>query len=198
VLFDFLFSWYQTQRLRVNCNAVPSISCFLRSLMTGGCNFSHSVHPVYRWFALWTWTVWGWLCLGWPVLGALTYDDDLTLLSPSPAAIRRLLYICEQFGATNNVIQTTPNASNFHVLVLMVLVVFFFCGKSILCAKSVLHLGHVLTCNLMDNADILRCSRDFCKQANGILLGLVFVILLYRLDCSLVTYVPVWLCFGVS
>ena len=29
-----------------------------------------------------------------------------------------------------------------------------------------MHLGRVLTCN---NADILRCSRDFCKQANGIL-----------------------------
>ena len=25
------------------------------------------------------------------------------------------------------------------------------------------------SCNLMDNADILRCSRDFCKQANSIL-----------------------------
>ena len=30
-------------------------------------------------------------------------------------------------------------------------------------------IGHVLTCNLMNNADILRCSRDFCKQANCIL-----------------------------
>ena len=36
-------------------------------------------------------------------VGALAYADDLTLLSPSPAAIRRLLYICDQFGATNNV-----------------------------------------------------------------------------------------------
>ena len=45
---------------------------------------------------------------------------------------------------------------------------FLFCGKSIFCAKSLVHLGHVLTCNLMDNADVLRRSRDFCKQANGI------------------------------
>ena len=28
------------------------------------------------------------------------------------------------------------------------------------------HLGHILTCNLMDNA---RCSRDFCKQTNAFL-----------------------------
>ena len=55
----------------------------------------------------------------------------------------------------------------------MVLVVFFF-AESIFCAKSVLHLGHVLTCNLMDNADTLRCSRDFCKQANGILFRIGF------------------------
>ena len=50
-----------------------------------------------------------------------------------------------------------------------------------------MHLGHVLTCNLTDNADILRCSRDFCKQANGILFRFI---LLYRLDCSLITVCP--------
>ena len=52
----------------------------------------------------------------------------------------------------------------------MVFVVFSFvasqfCVPGLLCT----HLGHVLTCNLTDNADILRCSCDFCKQANGIL-----------------------------
>ena len=64
---------------------------------------------------------------------------------------------------------------------------FPFCGKSIFCAKSVVHLGHVLTCNLMDYAEILRGSRDFCKQAMASTLGLGFVILLYRLDWSLIT-----------
>jgi len=105
-------------------------------------------------------------------VGALAYADDLTLLAPSPAALRRLLHICKQFGAANmlrfNPVKTqcitfsrtscTEGSCSF-----------VFCGKSILCAKSVVHLGHGLTCNLMDNADILRCSRDFCKQANGIL-----------------------------
>ena len=33
-------------------------------------------------------------------VGALAYADDLTLLAPSPAALR-LLFICEQFGAAN-------------------------------------------------------------------------------------------------
>ena len=34
-------------------------------------------------------------------MDALTYADDLALLAPSPAALRSLLYICEQFGAAN-------------------------------------------------------------------------------------------------
>ena len=34
-------------------------------------------------------------------VGALAYADDLTLLAPSPAALRRLLFICEQFEAAN-------------------------------------------------------------------------------------------------
>ena len=69
-----------------------------------------------------------------------------------------------------------------------------------LCARSVVHLGHVLTCILMDNADILRCSHDFCKQANGILFrsNLGFVILLYRLLLNYCMSLYVWLCFVVS
>ena len=58
-------------------------------------------------------------------VGALTYADDLTLLAPSPAALRRLLFICEQFGAANKS-KTKPNVLNFQVVVLLVLVIFFF------------------------------------------------------------------------
>ena len=62
-------------------------------------------------------------------------------------------------------------------VVLMVLVV-SFSFESIFCAKSVVHLGHVLTCKLKDNADILGCSSDFCSP------------ILYKLDCSLTTVCP--------
>ena len=61
-------------------------------------------------------------------MGALTYADDFTLLAPSAAALRRL-FICEQFGATNMlkfIIQRKLNVSNFHVVVLLVLVISFF------------------------------------------------------------------------
>ena len=96
-------------------------------------------------------------------MGALAYA--------SPAALRRLLFICEQFGAAN-MLKLNPDKTQcikFSHSCTVGACNFLFCGKSISCAKSVVHLGHVLTCNLMDNADILRCSRDFCKQANVIL-----------------------------
>ena len=64
----------------------------------------------------------------------------------------------------------SPILFALYIVVLLVLVNFFLVASqffvlSLLCT----YVGHVLTCNLMDNADILRCSRDFCKQSNGIL-----------------------------
>ena len=87
-------------------------------------------------------------------VGALAYADDLTLLAPSPAALRRLLFICEQFGAAN-MLKFNPDKTQcikFSRSGTVGACNFLFCGKCIFCAKSVVHLGHVLTCNLMDNA----------------------------------------------
>ena len=65
-----------------------------RGVQQGGCNFSHSVHCVdiddllYELEQSVIGCFWDDL-----FVGALAYD--LTLLAPSPAALRRLLYICE-------------------------------------------------------------------------------------------------------
>ena len=79
------------------------------------------------------------------------------------------MYICEQFGAANMFNPDKTQCIKFSHSCTSGSCSFLFCGKSIFCVKSVLHLGHVLTCNLMDNAYILRCSCDCYKQANGIL-----------------------------
>ena len=34
-------------------------------------------------------------------VGALAYADNLTLLAPSPSALRMLLHICERFSVAN-------------------------------------------------------------------------------------------------
>ena len=67
-------------------------------------------------------------------MGSLTYADDLTLLAPSPTALRKLLYICKQFGAANMLclIHIKLNASNIHIVVPMVLVAFSFVASQFL------------------------------------------------------------------
>ena len=66
-------------------------------------------------------------------MGALAYADDLTLLAPS-LALRRLMLICEQFGAANMLKfnPDKPDVSNFHTVVLLVLVISFFVASQLL------------------------------------------------------------------
>ena len=52
----------------------------------------------------------------------------------------------------------------------------FFFGRSIFCPKSIVHLGHVLTYNLMDNAEIISCSRDSVSKQMVSCLGLPIVL----------------------
>ena len=93
----FLLTLYQTQCLRVSWNGVQSDAfpvsrtvqqggeflpfCSLCILMICFMNLNHGLDDQF--------------------VGALAYADDPTLLAPSPAALRRLLFICEQFGAAN-------------------------------------------------------------------------------------------------
>ena len=65
-------------------------------------------------------------------MGALAYADDLTLLAPSPAALRRLLYIHEQFGAAN-MLKFNPDKTQcikFSRSCTVASYSFLFCGKS--------------------------------------------------------------------
>ena len=55
---------------------------------------------------------------------------------------------------------------------------------SILCCKIVVHLGHTLTADLKDDSDIYRCSRDFVKKANAVLIKIAFC------DCFVLTKLP--------
>ena len=80
--------------------------------------------------------------------GALAYADDITLLAPSPSALRKLLQICENFGASHKM-RFNPDKTQcicFHKgnANLSQDSRFLFCGKSIALSRSVTHLGHIL------------------------------------------------------
>ena len=44
-----------------------------------------------------------------------------------------------------------------------------FCGDSLELSKSVVHLGHILSSDLSDDADIVSKKKDLCKKANCML-----------------------------
>ena len=97
----FLLSWYQSH-LRVSWNGVHSDTFPVSRGVRQGGVISPILFALYIDDLLYELEQSGVGCF-WDDLfvGALTYANDLTLLAPSPAALRRLLYICEQFGATN-------------------------------------------------------------------------------------------------
>ena len=121
--------------------------------------------------------------------GALAYVDDITLLAPTPSALRKLLAVCEPIG-TNLMLKFNPDKTQCIRFSLKssggCSSVFMFCGKYIECVKSVLHLGHVLAENLQNDLDIQRCRSDFIKRANCALHRLLFVPLWFCLICCTV------------
>ena len=99
--------------------------------------------------------------------GALAYADDITLLAPSPTALRKLLQICENFGASHKM-RFNPDKTQCICFCkgnanLSQDSRFLFCGKSIALSTSVTHLGHILTSKLQDDQDIhAAMSSWFC------------------------------------
>ena len=119
-------------------------------------------------------------------VGALVYVDDITLLAPTPYALRKLLAVCKSIG-TNLMLKFNPDKtqcirfswkpSGGCSSVLM------FCGKYIECVKSVLHLGHVLAENLQDDLDIQQCHSDSLSGPTVYYIDLLFVPLWFCLIC---------------
>ena len=105
-------------------------------------------------------------------VGALAYADELTLLAPSPSALRKLLAICEKSGSDlrlnfnldkTQCIRFSRERLGGHGIA------FQFCGKYIRCVEYVSHLGHIISHDLKNDLDIQRCKRDFIRRANGVL-----------------------------
>ena len=106
-------------------------------------------------------------------MGALAYVDDLTLLAPSPSALRLMLLQCEKFGKDHG-IRFNPEKTQLICfrkcgLPSSTSVKITFAGKQLTSLQSVKHLGQLLTDNLRDNADIQAKSTDFIRKANSIL-----------------------------
>ena len=126
-------------------------------------------------------------------VGALAYADNITLLAPTPSALRKLLAVCESIGI-NHMLKFNPDKTQCIKFSRKssggCSSVFMFCGKYIECVKSVLHFSHVLAENLQDDLDIQWYRPDFIKRA-VYYIDLLFctpVVLSYLLRCFCMSY----------
>ena len=102
---------------------------------------------------------------------ALCYADDLTILAPSPDALRKMLTICEEFAQTHGI---HFNASKTQLICFRhsaatVPAHISLCGQCLPLVDSVVHLGNTLQLDLSDKLGIQLKLMTFIHQANSVL-----------------------------
>lgn len=113
--------------------------------------------------------------IGFQFLGALAYADDLVLIAPAASAMRTMLSICDNFARDFDVIF---NASKSKWLAIIPAnrsfmsnminnCMFGVGGNSIDFVDKFVHLGHIISSNLTDTADV-ECRRStFITEVNN-------------------------------
>jgi hypothetical protein len=103
-------------------------------------------------------------CIGSCFVGALAYADDITLLAPTPTAVGKMLDLCQAL----NVWRLYLDLSNMcHVTCMIVSFLLEVMQSEFV--KSFSHLGHIISTELDDSADIAEKRNDFINQTNNVL-----------------------------
>ena len=103
-------------------------------------------------------------------LGALSYADDLTLLSPCIYALKRMLTVCENFANEFNLMYNPKKSQCIHFTRSYVEAhpTVHLCTQQLKWFKSVKHLGNIITFNLDDTLDTNRKIGDFFYHCNSL------------------------------
>ena len=102
-------------------------------------------------------------------VGAVSYADDIALPVPSPSALRLMLKHCEEFAISRGL---SFNASKTQLIRFgtqpshLCPAIISFSGVSLPFTDTVVHLGHTLSFDNSDTADILFKARDLVRKAN--------------------------------
>ena len=97
---------------------------------------------------------------------ACSTTDDISLLAPSPSALRYMLDTCLSF-ATQHHLTFNPDRTQiikFYKCADAISPRFTFLGQLLCLRNSVNHLGHILTHNLSDSEDISSITKDMCRK----------------------------------
>ena len=124
--------------------------------------------------------------------GALCYADDLTILAPSPDALRKMLAHCEEYAGSHGICfnasktqlicfrrTSHPDSSRF-----------WFCGQLLPLVDSVLHLGNTLQHDLSDKLGIQHKVMTLIRQANSVLCRLKATDPFTKMQLSMLTVCP--------
>lgn len=131
--------------------------------------------------------------------GAFCYADDLTILAPSPDALRKMIVDCEAFAESHGL---RFNASKTQLICFRrtsrpVLSRFCFGGQLLTLSDTVLHLGNTLRFDLSDQADIRLKTMTFIRKANSVLFpfrctGPLTKMRLFKAYCLSLYGCPLW------
>jgi hypothetical protein len=108
--------------------------------------------------------------IGFKYFGAIAYADDIVLLAPTVSSLNNLLGVCTSWSNRNNIdFNTTKSyvicfASKTDRWPSNIPIPVFLNGNLIPTMTEVTHLGHVLTENLDDSAELTRVAKSFNKQ----------------------------------
>lgn len=111
--------------------------------------------------------------IGSKMVNHLMYADDVVLLSPSSNGLRKLLNACETFASTHDV---RFNCSKSVIMICRSKMLqhvpspsFYLDNKPLTEVSSYKYLGHLLTSDMTDDADIMRQNRQLYWQGNVLL-----------------------------
>ena len=102
-------------------------------------------------------------------VGAVSYADDIALLAPSPSALCLMLKHCEEFAISRGL---SFKASKTLLICFgtqpshLCPAIISFSGVSLPFMDTVVHLGHILSFDNSDTADILFKAHDLVRKAN--------------------------------
>jgi hypothetical protein len=183
VVLRLLLKMYTTSQAFVNWNGVRSDLFHIRNGVRQGGILSPILFCVYIDGLLYRLMSSGVGCyIGKHFLGSLAYADDLSLLAPTPSAMRQLLGICESYAREFS-IKFNTNKSKCLIFrrdckISSVIPSFVIDENPIEVVKQWPHLGHIISSTDGDHPEIMRGRTALIRQINSV------ICFFNKLDCT--------------